>query len=551
MKVRTWFAVTSLPLLVACGGSSGGESGEGSTDSGHPDGTAVQDSGGAAEGSTGSDAGADASKVPEAGMDATKAPESGTDATTGEEGGGEASTSPEAGMDATMGPETGIASEGGAITDSGNEATTVVESGVDSSSGGGSDAGDAAAEASVDAGDGGLGFTLSFSAPTVVAAATERASQGFKFGYVDGVLGGINKGDAGYEFVVSAHSEPAAAGTCNGTPDTQGAYRIGLEPTSITTNFGCTAMIANSGDVVPDGSVLGAYDRDYVGGGPVFAVSNGSTVAHGLIYHSEFHWGPTCDGAPCFYGTLGLAFSTDGGITFTKYGEIIQPAISRPDWVTGHPATSLSVGAGPFVLGDVNGAPIDPTSAYAPASTYLYVLYDDYDTTNAAPCATSLCLTVARASMQDLADAAFGVVGAKPASQLFSKYYEGSTGNFGSAAASGSSDDSVAAGHETFVLPAAYEASALFDRPIDKFLLAYRNAGTTILIRSSSSVLSWPADELSTATIDEDAGVRYPSLLGELQSVEVGSTSPYIFYTNGLTTWPTSTFMLRQVIVTQ
>jgi hypothetical protein len=104
-------------------------------------------------------------------------------------------------------------------------------------------------------------------------------------------------------------------------------------------------------------------------------------------------------------------------------------------------------------------------------------------------------------------------------------------------------------GHETAILPAAFEASTLYDRTIDKFLLAYRSQSPTIRLRTSSNAFTWPDAELSTATIDEDAGVRYPSLLGELASAEVGSKSPYIFYTNGVGTWPTSTFTLRRVVI--
>jgi hypothetical protein len=405
--------------------------------------------------------------------------------------------------------------------------------------------GDASMDATAD------GPTLSFGPASVVSTAAERESLGFRFGYVDGVLGAINRGDAGYTFYVSGHTEPAEAGTCTGahaTPNTQGSYRIGVSPSSITTNYGCEALIANSGNVVPDGGLTGPFDRDYVGAGPVFAVSGGGSVAHGLLYHAEFHWGPTCNGAPCFYGTLGLAFSTDGGVTFTKYGEIVQPAISRSDWITNHSMESLSIGAGPFVVGDANGAPVDPPSA-DPTTSYLYVFFDDFDPTNAAPCTSNQCLTVARAKMQDLADAAFGAAGAKPASQLFSKYYASSAGLFGSPAASGSTDDSMPGGHETAILPAAFEASTLYDRTLNKFLLAYRSASAVIRLRTSSSAFVWPDAELSSATIDEDAGVRYPSLLGELASAEVGSKSPYIFYTNGVGTWPTSTFMLRHVVV--
>jgi hypothetical protein len=511
MKTVAWLPLAVLPGLVACSGSSGSnlapiDGGDDVAAAGHD---ATSDDASGPDATTEADASVDATMEADASVDATTQADSSVDATT------EADSS----VDATM--------EADGSTDA-------------------SAAGDA--DGALEAGS----YSLSFGAPTVVSTAGEREGLGFRFGYVDGVLGAIHRGDAGYTFYVSAHTEPPEAGTCTGahaTPNTQGAYRIGVDPTDITTNYGCEALIANSGDVAPDGSVLGAYDRDYVGAGPVFALHNGASVAHGLIYHAEFHWGPTCNGAPCFYGTLGLAFSTDSGVTFTKYGEIVQPAIARPDWIAGHAGSSLSIGAGPFVFGDADGAPVDPTSA-DPATTYLYVYFDDFDPTNAAPCANSQCLTVARASMQDLTDAAFGNAGAKPASQLFSKYLAGSTGLFGSPAASGSADDSTAGGHETAILPATFEASTLYDRTLQKFLLAYRSESTAIHLRTSSSAFQWPDAEVVTDAIDEDAGVRYPSLMGDFDSAEVGGTSPYVFYTNGVDTWPTSTFMVRRIVLT-
>jgi hypothetical protein len=39
--------------------------------------------------------------------------------------------------------------------------------------------------------------------------------------------------------------------------------------------------------------------------------------------------------------------------------------------------------------------------------------------------------------------------------------------------------------------------------------------------------------------------------MGEQPSAEVGATLPYLFYTNGLTDWKTSTFMSRRVVVTK
>ena len=436
-----------------------------------------------------------------------------------------------------------------------SDAAADVSGGLDAGAPAKPDTGENGPDAEADTGgDAAAAFTLSLSDASVVSTHEQRAALGFRFGYVDGVMGAVNHGDAGYVFFASGHTAFVDAGTCTGasaTPDTQGGYRIGIAPDVITQNFGCHALVANSGDVVPDGGVLGAYDRDYVGGGPVLQLTRGTSHALALVYHSEFHWGPTCNSAPCFYGTLGLAASVDDGATFTKLGEIVQPAISRPDWIAGHPNESLSIGAGPFVLGDAQGLPVDPETA-DPASTFVYVFFDDFDPTNAAPCSNAQCLAVARASLQDVTDAAFGAANAKSATALFSKYYTGNpAAPFASSAASGSADDASAGGHYTYVVSDAFEASTLFDRTMRKAILAYKSGGTTpIQLRTSSNLLSWPAAEVASANLDEDGGVRYPSLVGDLPNAEVGGGQPYLFYTNGLTDWEQSTFMSRRVIVT-
>jgi hypothetical protein len=118
------------------------------------------------------------------------------------------------------------------------------------------------------------------------------------------------------------------------------------------------------------------------------------------------------------------------------------------------------------------------------------------------------------------------------------------------AGASGSTDDGIAGGHYPALLNGAFALSALYDQPIHKFLLAYRATSGAIASRTSSNVTSRPAAELSGVQLEEEAGVRYPSLMGEQSSAELGGTEPFLFYTNGLDDWKTSTFMSRRITVT-
>lgn len=409
--------------------------------------------------------------------------------------------------------------------------------------------GDAASDATLDASSDGS-FTLTVSDASVVSTYDERVALGFKFGFVDGVLGALKNAND-YSLFASAHSQADAA-LCPGTPDTQGAYRLGTALDSITTDFGCQALIQDAEGGAPDGGVLGAFDRDYVGGGPVMRVKNpdGGTPAVIMTYHAEFHWGPQCgtENAPCFYGTIGMAVSTDDGVHFAKLGEIIQPNISRPDWIAANPNNSLAIGAGPFVIGDANHRAIDPATA-TPATSYIYVFYVDQDYADAGvTCASNQCLGVARANLQAVTDAAFAL-DTTAAPGLFKKYY---AGNFDQPAASGDPNDGVAAGPYTPVASATFEAAMLYDRTINQAIMAYRLPATKqIGFRASSDLVTWPSQPIATAIVDEpaDGGLRYPSLIGETATTMVGASQPWLFYTNGAL-WKSSTFESRRLFIT-
>lgn len=320
--------------------------------------------------------------------------DSGTDALAHTDAGHkkDSGSSPDTGVDATMpGHDAGV-DTGTLSHDSGHDATMPEQdsghdAGPDSGHDGGvshEDAGhDSGHDSGVDSGrdsghdsgvDSGQIVTLTFGAETPVSTFAQRKALGFQYGYVDGVLGAtFNAADGGYTFFGSGHTQTSTA-LCPGTPNTQGAYRFGNSPTSITTDFGCEAVLTEptGGPPLTDGGVIGYFDRDYLGGGPVLRVTSADGTQHGILmtFHAEFHWGKVCSGgAPCFYGTLGMALSTNNGASFTSLGEIIQPYITRPAAVALGP--SISIGAGPIVLGDESGEPLIPPrpTLRAPTST--------------------------------------------------------------------------------------------------------------------------------------------------------------------------------------
>ena len=391
----------------------------------------------------------------------------------------------------------------------------------------------------------------------VVLPLGARTQLGFQFGPVDGVMGGVKESPNQYRFFGSGESLNTTA--CPGTPGVQGVYaftaNLSTSPTAFTTN--CAALLRPTGPLVETG-IVGSFDRNYVGGGPAMRVTH-PDGRRGvlLVYHAEVQWyddGPCASGMTlCFYGTLGMALSTDDGATFQKLGLIIQSHISR---ATFHTAPFLGgnvpIGNGPFVLGDAAGNAVDPRTAN-PNQTYIYVFYvDNQEDLNAAdPCAPGkACLAVARALLSDVIAAAFNLDGAT-LSGLFQKYYNG---GFGVPAAPPDPDGILPtnnAGPYTPLLKGAFSPSALYDSATRQVILASVTAGQ-VQLRVSHNLLDW--SQPPVATLSEAppfAEVRYPSLIGELEDANVGGGQPWLFYSreppNG--TWPQTEFMVARLQV--
>jgi hypothetical protein len=397
-----------------------------------------------------------------------------------------------------------------------------------------------------------------------VANYSTRTSQGFKFGYADGVLGAVRSGSQ-YLLFGSAMSN---ATTCTSgtnklaaTPQTQGIYTLlssGSDPTQIGTAR-CAALLSPE-TTASDGTDNGPFDRDYLGGGPVMRITSADGTRTGIltIFHSEYQWGPPCANAPCFYGTLGMGLSTDDGNSMTRLGQIIQPNPSRADWIALATPQSLSINDGPFVIGDADANAVDPRSA-DPTQSYLYVFYPDY--TIDVNGNTHAGLAVARALFSDvIADAFAGDSAAFPT--LFHKYYNpnGTLAARDAFTERGVSTDVVnnnqASGRFTPVLNKAFSPTALYDAAAGQALLATTTTEGSVRIielRASGNLVTWGAAAL---TIDESASgmeVRYPSLIGDESNPAAGGASPYLFYSHepvSTPNWANTTLVVRRLSVT-
>jgi hypothetical protein len=144
----------------------------------------------------------------------------------------------------------------------------------------------------------------------------------------------------------------------------------------------------------------------YMGGGPVYQVPAGLPGAGNLLatYHAEM---PN----DALYAVLGLAASTDNGLTWTDLGEIIRLNQAYAVGLDG-----FEIGDGPLVL--------------SPDHKYFYLYFPDWiangtlHTVNPQGASTTTNVSVARAPVAAVLDAAFGP--APHHAIPFQKFYEGS-----------------------------------------------------------------------------------------------------------------------------
>jgi hypothetical protein len=138
----------------------------------------------------------------------------------------------------------------------------------------------------------------------------------------------------------------------------------------------------------------------YMGGGPVYQVPVGMTGAGNLLatYHAEL---PN----DALYAALGLAASTDDGLTWIDLGEIIRLNQSYQVGLDG-----FEIGDGPLLL--------------SPDGKYFYLYFPDWIANGTPHATTSTNVSVARALASSVLDAAFGP--APHHTVPFEKFYRGS-----------------------------------------------------------------------------------------------------------------------------
>jgi hypothetical protein len=137
----------------------------------------------------------------------------------------------------------------------------------------------------------------------------------------------------------------------------------------------------------------------YMGGGPVYRVPAGMTGAGNLLatYHAEL---PN----DALYAALGLAASSDNGQTWIDLGEIIRLNQAYAVGLDG-----FEIGDGPLVL--------------SPDGKYFYLYFPDWLANGTLHSTTTTNVSVARALVAAVLDAAFGSTA--PHTVPFEKFYQG------------------------------------------------------------------------------------------------------------------------------
>lgn len=385
-------------------------------------------------------------------------------------------------------------------------------------------------------------FTVQAGAETSVLTSAQRTALGFQYGPPDGSIGVLLSG-GNYTFFVPADSSAA----CAGTPSTQGTYRLGGTLTAMSEPYGCTAEITPSANGDPNGYT---FDKDYAGGGPVLAVTSATGAAGILhVYHGEAHGGTCAGTGHCTYASLGMAFSKDGGATFSKLGEIVQPYLTRNAVLGAN--QGLDVGGGTLVVADGNGQHIANLATADPANTYVYVFYSDRDpaAATATACNQTPCLAVARAPLATVvADAFASNTAAFPT--LFKKFYNGA---FTEPGTSGDPNAATNSGHYTAVIAAPGSfTSVLYDASTQQYVIAYTTGNNAISMQHGSNLLSWSGPVTSAAITDGSNTILYPTLIGEGSDSTTGNGNPWLFYISatGWPNWTTATLVNRRLQLT-
>ncbi len=377
-------------------------------------------------------------------------------------------------------------------------------------------------------------ITGEFGSPITFGTHGEFASYGFGWGPADGQFGAIPRENMSYTFYGSG----ASAATCPDAAhvkDREGVFAFTGKLNHVTGGNGCAKLFGPG-----DGPAGWIFDRDYAGGGKVIRFDDGNRRGWLMPFHAEIHWqNPStpnhlCEvkggtSVPCFYGSLGLAVSTDDGKTLKVVGQILQP--SQPMSVFTGSGKNMQVGTGSFVVADANGKHLDNPPA-DPGKAFYYLFYLDSLPGLPGKCADALCQGVARAPYLSVITAALSGDPHQVA-RLFHKYSGKSPDAWDQPATSDTKDESGTAGQfAPLWTDGAGGADVMYDKRFDVYLATLGGGSEAgIKIRASKDLIHW-SEPIGDAYQEQGRLLWYPTLMGELGDPDVGGPAPRVYFSS-------------------
>jgi len=245
------------------------------------------------------------------------------------------------------------------------------------------------------------------------------------------------------------------------------------------------------------------FDSSYAGAYPVIPAANGHDLL--MFYHAENH---PCNSSSPFLGGIGLARSTDGGITWQRRGQVISTAAPKPTdcnfqiWGVGNPAVYRS-----------------------PDSLYLYMLFIEWLRGN--PVVRHDVLYLARAPIAS---------DGEPGSWM--KY---SNGTFSEPGLGGLGTPVInrPPPNDTTTVYAGLP-SVSWNVSLKRYLVIFQSRAGFHVATSTDGVqwdtprLIWAQPDFYKSTLLNIPGVAYPTLIStEQPSQMTTSASGYIYYARG------------------
>jgi hypothetical protein len=369
-----------------------------------------------------------------------------------------------------------------------------------------------------------LGITYDQSPPSTFEQPMEMFNFGVRWG-PDGYFGAVPVGAGTYRYFGGFVGMP----NCPPPEDKRWAiygFRGTLD--RVKGADGCRPVFG-TGDA-PRGWL---FARDYLSGGQVIPFAAGGRRGHLMVFRGEYWWqnsqtpDHTCNHVACYYSSLGLAVSTDGGRTFRIVGEAAQLHEPVTQWDGG--STNRNFGYGSLVVADANGKHLENPPP-DPANAYIYLFFVASAADLPGVCKWTACAGVARANYVDVVNA---VLSGDPhaVARLFHKYSLETSDPWTTPATGDSPDMSVPAGRHTPLFSDEDGSDAvIYDRALDVYLMV-SNTNHGANLRASKDLVHWTS-HLGPPIGGKEPGrvSQYVQILGETGDPTIGGAEPRIYY---------------------